>query len=129
MTWRRDINRFKNGIKVRIRLGIFDGFRQQVYRDRMSSKSQRPDWNDPYWQKLLCDSIIVQSFSDELLLGFTETAEFTYLRVEQPTYQEIINAVDFVLRQQDAALRKLYGELIDEKEKDTTRNKETVPTV
>lgn len=110
--WRQDVARFKYGIKVRLKLGIFDGFRAQVYEARMRSAAKRPDWDDPYWQKLLCDCIICQAFPDELLLGFTETAEYTFLRVEEPKPAEILAAVDWIIEQQNIPLRTLYGVFI-----------------
>lgn len=107
--WRHDVARFKQGMKIRARMGILDSYRAEVYKARMSSSAHRPDWKDAYWQRLLCDCITCHSFPEEILRGFVETAEFTYLRVEEPSVNEILAAVDWVIEEQNIPLRTLYG--------------------
>jgi hypothetical protein len=111
LEWLRALRRFKYGVKVRAKLGVLDTICQQVAAERRG----QPVWNMPQWEHdrwilLLYTSIRDNEFPPELLIGFAQTAEVTFMSPsQQPTVANVLTAVDGVLAAQSKRLRIKFG--------------------
>lgn len=109
--WLRALRRFKYGIKVRTKMGVFDAIAQSVAEERRGrTRWDAPDWDDTRWIDLLYESIRDNAFPDALLRGFVRTAEVTfYSQTMQPTRAAVAKAIDQILRHSSTLLRHRFG--------------------
>ena len=109
--WLRALHRFKYGIKVRAKLGVFDAIAQRVAEDRRGrTRWDAPDWDGEAWRNLLHVCIRDNEFPEALLNGFVRTAEVTfYSQTMQPTRPSIAKAIDQILRHASLDLRQRFG--------------------
>lgn len=109
--WLRALRRFKYGIKVRAKLGVLQTICEQVAAERKGKQRwDAPQWEHDRWVTLLYTCIKDNQFPPELLIGFTKTAEVTFLNPrKQPTVEGTIEAVNEVCKQNSRALRQKFG--------------------
>jgi hypothetical protein len=109
--WLRALRRFKYGIKVRAKLGVFDTYCEQVAAERKgAARWDAPHWAHDEWVTLLYTCIKNDEYPPDLLLGFVKTAEVTfYTPRKQPTIHKVLDAVDDVCRTQSKKLRQKFG--------------------
>lgn len=109
--WLRSLRRFKQGVKLRARLGVLATYCQQVAAQRKgSSQWSAPDWDNDKWVTRLYTSIRDEEFPPELLTGFVESAEVTFLNPKkQPTPQDTIDAMNDVCTRLSKRLRRKFG--------------------
>jgi len=109
--WLRALRRFKYGIKVRAKLGVFDTYCEQVAAERKGvARWDAPHWAHDEWVTLLYTCIKNDEYPPALLLGFVKTAEVTfYTPRKQPTVHKVLDAVDEVCRTQSKKLRQKFG--------------------
>jgi hypothetical protein len=111
LEWLRALRRFKYGVKVRAKLGVLDTICQQVAAKRRGTQVwDMPQWEHDRWITLLYTSIRDNEFPPELLSGFAQTAEVTFMSPEQqPTVANVLIAVDGVLAARSVQLRTKFG--------------------
>lgn len=109
--WLRALRRFKYGIKVRAKLGVLQTICEQVAAERKGQQRwDAPQWEHDRWVTLLYTCIKDNQFPPELLIGFTKTAEVTFLNPrKQPTVEGTLDAVNEVCKQNSRALRQKFG--------------------
>ena len=112
--WLRCLRRFKYGIKVRAKLGVLQTICEQVEAERKGKqKWDAPDWSHQRWVTLLYTCIKDNEFPPELLIGFAKTAQITYMRINLgPSVADLVDAVDYVCKQQSVALRQRFDVFI-----------------
>lgn len=104
--WLTCLRKFKRGMKVRAKMGVFDSFITEVTANR--NNRQRPDWNSTEWQSKLANSIKTGDFSPELLRGMVQTAHTKSWRSEV-TPKSVVEAVDSVCNTYSIQLRRSFG--------------------
>ena len=109
--WLRSLRRFKQGVRLRARLGVVTIYCQQVAEQRKgSSQWSAPDWDNDKWVTRLYTAIRDEEFSPELLTGFVESAEVTFLNPKrQPTSQDAVEAMNDVCTRLSKRLRQKFG--------------------
>lgn len=109
--WLRSLRRFKDGMKVRAKMGILHAYCQQVAAERRGKHGwSAPHWDHEKWVTYLYTCIRDGEFPPRLLIAFIETAEVTFLNPRfQPTVEGTLEAVDIVCRQQSKQLRQKFG--------------------
>jgi hypothetical protein len=111
--WLRALRSFKQGVKLRAKMGILQTLCTQVAAQRRKQQQwDAPVWEHDDWLTLLHDSIRDNQFPTELLVGFVKTAEITFLSPrKQPTVDGTIEAVDVVCKRLSRKLRHKFGVL------------------
>lgn len=112
--WLRALRRFKDGIKVRAKLGVLQTICEQVAAERKGKpKWDAPRWEHELWVTFLYTCIKNNEFPSKLLRGFVKTAEVTFFNQHiQPTVEGTVDAVDIICRQQSKRLREKFGVFI-----------------
>jgi hypothetical protein len=109
--WLRSLRRFKQGVRLRARLGVVTIYCQEVALRRKGLSSwSAPDWDHDKWVTRLYTAIRDEEFPPELLTGFVESAEVTFLNLrKQPTSQDAIDAMNDVCTRLSKRLRQKFG--------------------
>ena len=117
--WLKLLRAFKNGIKVRIKVGVMDGVAAQLSKGHKFD-ARYPDWDSDEWRDMLYQSICEGKYPTELMAGFVLTAHrYRWRQYEPPSHSVMTNAVETLLKRMDIPLRKKFGVFVDnEVEKD-----------
>lgn len=113
LEWRRALRKFKQGLRVRAKIGAFDAICEEIRSERATKKWQQPTWGDERWIKFLADSIKQQDYSHTLIKGLIQTAEVNLFWKNVPLPSFAIDAANYVCKQYSKDLRKHFG-VIDE---------------
>lgn len=113
LEWRRALRKFKQGLRVRAKIGAFDAICEEIRSERATKKWQQPTWRDERWIKFLADSIKQQDYSHTLIKGLIQTAEVNLFWKNVPLPSFAIDAANYVCKQYSKDLRKHFG-VIDE---------------
>lgn len=109
--WLRSLRQYKQGIKVRIKMGVFDNIMQEVIHERQRQTRydwSQPDWFSDYWIDKLAGAIKTQDFSLDILKGITQTAEISYWN-RHVTPEEIVITFDKIIKDLSVQLRIKFG--------------------
>lgn len=109
--WLRSVKEYKRGIKLRIRMGVFDSIIPEVIRERSSQNRyewSQPDWFSDHWLDRLANAIKYQDFSLDLLKGITQTAEVSYWN-RSITSEEVTVTLDKLIKNLSVQLRVRFG--------------------
>jgi hypothetical protein len=111
--WLRALRSFKQGIKLRAKMGVLQTLCEQVAKERRKQQFwDAPQWEHEEWVVVLYEAIRDEQFPTELLVGFVKTAEITFLSPrKQPTVEGTIAAVDVVCKRLSVKLRRKFGVL------------------
>ena len=110
--WLASLKRFKQGLKVRAKLGVLQGYCQQVAAQRTSGLTwEQPDWESAYWRDKLYDAIAQGQWPEDLLLGFAQSIGRFYYTQKNPRVVDYLPTVENILKQQSIALRLRFGAL------------------
>jgi hypothetical protein len=109
--WLRSLRRFKQGVRLRSALGVMDTYCRQVALQRKGSTQwSAPDWDNDKWVTRLYTSIKDGKFPPELLIGFAESAEVTFLNPKkQPTPKDALECMNEVCTRLSKRLRQKFG--------------------
>ncbi len=108
--WLSKLRAFKQGVRLRAKLGVLDKYLQDVGAARRRGTYERPHWGDATWLHRLAWCIKHQDFPKDVLVGFAETAEFTiHTSTTTPSREKLLAAMDETLREQRYFLRKYFG--------------------
>lgn len=109
--WLGCLKSFKKGMKVRAKMGVLQGFCQQVSAENKGKGRYQwvqPDWSTDKWLELLYTSIKDNQFPNELMKGFVQSSTSGYWRTE-PTPELALHAVDEVCKTYSIELRRRFG--------------------
>ena len=109
--WLSCLRSFKRGMKVRARMGVLEGFCQQVIKENSGKgryQWQQPDWSSDKWLDVLYTSIKDNQFPNELMMGFVQSSTSGYWQT-QPTPALALHAVDQVCKTYSVELRRRFG--------------------
>lgn len=109
--WLRSLRKYKQGIKVRTKLGVFDRLREQVVEERGRQTRynwKQPDWMTEAWIDKLAKSIEHEDFNLDLLKGIVETAEVS-LYNRKITNENIVSTFDGLVADLSVYLRAKFG--------------------
>lgn len=111
LVWLRALRRFKQGINTRVRMGVIQSYCEKVFAERRSNTEwQAPVWKHHTWTDLLYTSIRDDEYSPELIIGFVQTAEVTFLAPStQPTPSAVVSAINATIAQLSVPLRTRFG--------------------
>lgn len=113
LEWVRKLRKFKQGIKVRAKLGVFDTLAKEVHAERMAaggpSAWRRPDWSDALWVDALYNAIKDEQFPMELMRGFVASASISWWRPTTPTTQDVLKESENILNNLSINLRTRFG--------------------
>jgi hypothetical protein len=110
--WLRALRRFKQGMKVRARMGVIQAICDRVGEERTHVGGWV--WGGPYdpetWVEVLHVCIRDNQFPPELLEAFVKSSEVTYFSpTKQPTAEAVLKAVDWICNQHSKELRRKFG--------------------
>lgn len=106
--WLRKLRKFKRGISVRQRMGVFDGYIKEVYADSKSAYAKRPNWNDESTLDMLYNAINNEDFPPNLLKAFVHPSHmFGWGRI--PESKQVLKVVDSLTKEYSVELRKKFG--------------------
>ena len=108
--WSKAVHRFKQGLKLRNKLGVLQTLCEQVARERIVDKEwDRPPWGEEYMVDLLFTSIRDEVFPQELLLAIVKSAAVVfYKQTTQPTTEAVIEFADEVIKTHRHRLMKKF---------------------
>lgn len=109
--WLRSVKQYKQGIKLRIKMGVFDNIMQEVIHERGKTNRfewSQPDWFSDHWLNRLSNALKQQDFSLDILKGITQTAEISYWN-RHVTPEEIIITFDKLIKDLSIQLRLRFG--------------------
>jgi hypothetical protein len=109
--WLSDLRKFKAQVKVRARVGAFDGLAQQVHEQRMARRNEwtMPDWTSDEWQTKLVDGIKEGRVSMELMTGLVQTYRPAYWSPTKATGDDVVKVVENLCKEYSIFLRRKYG--------------------
>lgn len=121
--WSRLRRQFKQGVKVRARLGVVQTLCEQVGAQRSGQMNwDAPDWDYEQWEVLLYESIRDNQYPTQLLEGFVKTAEVTFFaNTRQPTVDKVLAAINTVCRRKSKQLRSRFGVFTDGQQQEATQ--------
>ena len=106
--WLRKLRKFKRGISVRQRMGVFDGYIKEVYADPKNAYAKRPNWNDESTLDMLYNAINNEDFPPNLLKAFVHPSHmFGWGRI--PESKQVLKVVDSLTKEYSVELRKKFG--------------------
>lgn len=110
--WLSSLRRFKQGLKVRAKIGVLQSYCQQVAAQRATGTTwEQPDWESAYWRDKLYDAIDKGQWPEDLLLGFAQSIGRFYYTQKNPRVVDYLPTVETILKQQSVALRMRFGVL------------------
>lgn len=94
--WRRDLRRYKRGLKARIKVGALRGFVDYAY--------SRTVWTDEKWTDLLVRSMKTDTYPQDILRAFARSPADL-----DPDDNSMLKAVDRVFTAHSEHFRQKYG--------------------
>lgn len=109
--WLTKLRKFKQGMKVRAKMGVLETICQQVTAERARDRNtwSQPNWSSDTWIDLLYTAMNEEQFPTELLRGFAMSCRISVWRHENPTTKATLEAVESVLNKLSVDLRKRFG--------------------
>lgn len=106
--WLRKLRKFKRGITVRQKMGVFDTYIKEVYANHQLAYTNRPDWNNETNLDMLYNAIKNEDFPPLLLKAFVHPCHLFGWR-SVPDGKQIVKVVDSITKEYSTELRKKFG--------------------
>ena len=111
--WLRDVKRFKKGLKIRAKLGAFEGIIRTVDAERPTDSHWKydtsvPKWDSPDITELVLECMRTEEYPHELLKLLAQTANLGWGRGET-TSKQVMENIDYVFDTHSLHYRKAYG--------------------
>lgn len=111
LEWLRSVRQYKQGIKVRAKLGVLDTVATEVVQERSSQNRfnwKQPDWFSDHWIDTFSNALKTQDFSLDMLKAFAQTADVSYWN-RRVTGQDVVETVDKLIKDLSIHLRIRFG--------------------
>lgn len=122
--WLRALRKFRSGVTLRVRMGVFDAIQNEFNSNGTSRNygtgklfvSRAPNWTDPQWMDLLYTSIRDSQYPKELLAGILLTMPTViWSHWHTLTQQEKVKrTIDHIINSNSIELRTRFGVFNDE---------------
>lgn len=119
--WLRALRRFKANLRLRAKMGVFDGIQRELDTPRNGLPKQfngrAPDWGSEKWMNLLHTSIRDGQYSKELLAGLLLTMPSVVWRMNskaRPMTEKVKQTIDYIINSNSVELRARFGVFSDE---------------
>jgi len=106
--WVAALRRFKHGIKVRAKMGVFTPIAENIIANRHVNSFPVPRWDAPEWSDMLYESIRDTQFPTTLLQGIVLSSNIRWT-AKMPTPNDAIRWTDALLNSKSIELRTRFG--------------------
>lgn len=106
--WLRKLRKFKRGISVRQKMGVFDTYIKEIYANEKSAYANRPNWNDDNKLDMLYNAINDENFPPDLLRAFVYPSH-VFGWGKAPEGKQVLKVVDSLTKEFSTELRKKFG--------------------
>jgi hypothetical protein len=112
--WVAALRRFKYGIKVRAKMGVFTPIAENIVANRHVNSFPVPRWDAPEWSDMLYESIRDTQFPTTLLQGIVLSSNIRWT-AKIPGAADVIRWTDSLINTKSIELRTRFGVFTEDK--------------
>ena len=106
--WLRKVKTFKRGLRVRVKIGVFDTIAKNLLEEKGSGWYDRVEWTSEPWINELYNAIENEQYPTELLREIV-ISSMTRWRPMAPSHTALLHNIDLILNNTSIQLRQKFG--------------------
>jgi len=106
--WLRKLKTFKRGLRVRVKIGVFDTIAKNVLEEQYRGWYDRVEWTSETYVNALYNAIENEQYPTELLREIV-ISSMTRWRPVAPSHTALLSSIDSILNNTSIQLRQKFG--------------------